>query len=302
MSDYFPTEVKLASDFVQAITRLHKQGLPRGSLTGWRSIDPYYTVMPGQWTLVTGIPGHGKSEWLDALLVNLAMQGWQFAIYSPENLPHEVHMAKVMEKYLAKPFGDGPTERIQPSEMPRGMEFLDRHFGFVHVHESMRTVEIIVDACLRHFNAQIDAGRDGPFGIVLDPWNEFEHQREDRESETEYISRTLSWIRNMAREWKNVHVFIVAHPAKLYRENGKLPVPKPYDISGSAHWYNKADNCITVWRDVQSTTNDVEIHIQKVRFKHIGKPGLVTLKYDKVTGRYSDMTVDEYARAYADVD
>jgi hypothetical protein len=46
----------------------------------------------------------------------------------------------------------------------------------------------------------------------------------------------------------------VAHPQKVARENGKLPVPRPDMISGSQHWWNKADNAITVWRDMENPT------------------------------------------------
>ena len=59
-------------------------------------------------------------------------------------------------------------------------------------------------------------------------------------------------------------------------------------ISGSQHWWNKADGCITVDRDMENPSNDVDIYVQKMRFKHIGRQGLVTLTYDRVTGRYYD--------------
>jgi hypothetical protein len=32
----------------------------------------------------------------------------------------------------------------------------------------------------------------------------------------------------------------------------------------------------------------VEIYIHKVRDKWVGKPGQVTLRYDRITGRYSE--------------
>lgn len=35
-----------------------------------------------------------------------------------------------------------------------------------------------------------------------------------------------------------------------------------------------------------SETQEVDIHVQKVRFKHIGRIGATTLNYDRVTGRY----------------
>lgn len=42
-------------------------------------------VVPGELTIVTGVPNSGKSEWIDALLANLAEQhDWCFALCSME--------------------------------------------------------------------------------------------------------------------------------------------------------------------------------------------------------------------------
>lgn len=42
-------------------------------------------VVPGELSIVTGVPNSGKSEWIDALLCNLATQhGWSFAMCSME--------------------------------------------------------------------------------------------------------------------------------------------------------------------------------------------------------------------------
>ena len=128
---------------------------------------------------------------------------------------------------------------------------------------------------------------DRKFGIVVDPWNQLEHHRTAGMSETEYISQTLSTVIDWVRK-SNVHLWLVAHPAKMQKnkDTGKLPIPTPNDVSGSAHWWAKADNCITVWRDQVEGSQEVDIHVQKIRWKHIGKVGLATLRYDRVTGRY----------------
>ncbi len=102
----------------QRLERLWDQGLPPGYSTGWPSIDQHYTVAPGQLSIVTGWPGSGKSEWLDALAVNLSQAGWKFAVFSPENQPVEVHASKILEKITGKPFGKGPTERINRDLLP----------------------------------------------------------------------------------------------------------------------------------------------------------------------------------------
>jgi len=84
-----------------------------------------------------------------------------------------------------------------------------------------------------------------------------------------------------------VHVWLIAHPAKMQKDmNGNYPVPTPYDISGSAHWRNKADNVISVWRDLLDDSKGVEVHVGKVRFREVGQPGMAKLTYDKVEGRY----------------
>lgn len=276
------------------VEELWKRGLPPGDKTGWVSVDAHYTVVPGQVTIITGWPGSGKSEWLDALLVNLMHQGWRTAIFSPENHPIELHVAKFMEKISGKPFGAGLTPRIPEQDMYAVMEELAGKFAFVQQPEDgALTAQGVIEAAWDWLKGLPHAAKRG---LVIDPWNELEHLRPKEWSETEYVSHTLSMIRNWARANK-VHVWLVAHPQKMRRDDqGKLPIPKPDMISGSQHWWNKADCCITVYRSLSEPDNrEVEIHVQKVRFKHVGRPGLVALNYERITGRYSEQDRDIYA-------
>jgi len=277
--------------FGAKVEELWEQGMPPGESTGWPSVDKHYTVAPGQFTVVTGWPGSGKSEWLDALLLNLAKRGWRFAIFSPENQPSELHIAKFIEKFLGKPFGSGPTERATKDEVREAIVEIDGWFSFLSPAADTDRVsfgiENILEATEAHFrNEGIWRSRELKRGLVIDPWNEIEHARGREWSETEYISQTLGRIRAWARA-SGVHVWIVAHPQKMPREAGKLPVPRPDMISGSQHWWNKCDAAITVWRALDEPTNpEVQIYVQKVRFKHIGRPGVINLNYDRVTGLY----------------
>jgi twinkle protein len=87
-----------------------------------------------------------------------------------------------------------------------------------------------------------------------------------------------------------VHVWFVAHPAKLQREkDGSLPNPTLYDISGSANWANKADVGLVVHRDPDRDRTRTDIFIRKVRFKSVGKIGMTSLRYERATGRYSEI-------------
>lgn len=273
------------SDCREDLLRLYRNGFEKGHPTGWRELDRFYTVRPGEFTAVTGIPGSGKSNWLDALLVNLArLHGWNFALFSPENLPIEQHMASIAEKYAGIPFHDGPMSRMNDRQLEAAMAWANEHFSWIMPSsEDDWTLEKILSTagklCLRR----------GIRGLVIDPWNELEALRPGNMTETEYISQSLKRVRVFARS-RGVHVWIVIHPAKLYRDNkGKYPVPTLYDCAGSANWRNKCDNGICVSRNLSEADSDeVEIHVQKIRFRHVGRRGMARLSYEPVCATYSE--------------
>lgn len=276
------------SEIRHEVFELHKSGgLPRGSSTGWPSVDKHYTVGLSQWTLVTGVPHAGKSEWVDALMVNLVRrEPWRFYIFSPENWPLSIHHAKILEKYIGKPFNPGPTERMHIEDVDAGEAWMEDKFFFCK--PSVPTLlGILEDASLAEPINKAPV-RPWKLGVVIDPWNQLEHSRPNNLSETEYVSRELSFVIDWVRIW-SAHVWVIAHPSKMYRDrDGKYPIPTPRDVSGSAHFWNKADNCITIHRDQVEGSQDVDVHIQKVRHRHIGRIGLATLSYDRITGKYSE--------------
>ena len=270
------------ADVVDKLDRLYNEGFERGLSTGWKAVDKHYTVRTGEWTLITGMPGHGKSNFLDALMVNLAREHqWRFCICSPENQPVERHMAGLIEKKSGKSIQIKHQHRISEDSYKDSKKWLNHYFSFV-MPEAPTVKEV-----LRLMRVQVK--RRGVQGIVIDPWNEIEHSKPAGVSETEYISKALSEFRNFARNNK-VHLWIVAHPSKMYKDkDGNYPIPTPYDVSGSAHWRNKADNALTVWRDFNEDSQIVELHVQKVRFKEVGSTGMAELAYNGVTGMYSDL-------------
>lgn len=275
-------------DLSEKIDRLYEQGWEKGTETGWAEVDRFYTVRPGEFTVITGMPNSGKSNWLDALLVNLAASyGWIFALFSPENQPLEDHMGRMLEKYAGQPFTDGPTPRMSREVLKDSKAWLTTHMHWILPDDDAQwTVETVLD------RAKALVLRKGIRGLVIDPWNELEHELPNGITETVYIGQVLKRVRQFARR-HSVHVWIVAHPQKIYREDGKYPVPTLYDISGSANWRNKADNGIVVWRDFANDQSPVEIHVQKVRFRQIGRIGMAKLNYEKATQTYAELGFDD---------
>ena len=272
------------ADITEEILDLYDNGMSGGVSIGWSNLEDFYAVRQGEWTLVTGIPSHGKSEFLDALMIKLAqLCGWKFVVCSPENQPLKRHVAKLLEKSVGKPFRNGLIPKMDSPDLMQGLDWLNDHVHFILPPEDDLTVDSILSI------AKSAVLKYGINGLVIDPWNELDHSRPNNMSETDYISQSLTKIRQFARRHE-VHVWVVAHPTKMQKDSsGNYPIPTPYDVSGSAHWRNKADNCLAVWRDLSNPDGqEVQIHIQKIRFKENGQIGRATLFYDKVTGRYFD--------------
>ena len=265
------------------IRDIYSTGFKKGLKIGFPNLDKNYTVRAGEFSVVTGIPGHGKSEFMDAVLVNMAKNhGWCFGVFSPENYPLERHSAKIIEKYIQKPFSKGKEERLSEGDLEVSISWMQEHLYFIYPKEDEMSLGSILNL------AKVLIFRKGIKGIIIDPWNEIEHNRSNSQTETEYISDCLSKIRRFARI-NEVHVWVVAHPTKLQKDKeGKYPIPTPYDISGSAHWRNKADNCLTIWRDVEANDGKVKIFTQKIRFKEVGVVGESALGYDYITGCFSN--------------
>jgi twinkle protein len=263
--------VYTAEDFEAQIISLYDDGVVKGASTGLDSLDQLYTILPGQLSVVTGLPGSGKSELIDQICVNIAMQkGWRFAIASFENPPH-MHIAKLCEKVVGKPFFG--LNKMDEDERDYALKFLNDHFVFLQSHDGApATVQSIID------RTKQAVMRMGVRGLIIDPYNYLDMGHGD--SEHQAISKMLTDIVLFCKSHE-LHAWFVAHPAKQLPDQGP---PKGQHISGSAAWFAKADCGITVHRN----GNQTEVHCWKSRFKWVGRIGMVELNYHLPTGTYSD--------------
>lgn len=297
MSDLRIKGIFRVSDHLDQVQEIFQKGVEPGDPCGWRFLGDLYRVKRGQWTVLTGIPNHGKSMWLDNVMINLAdKHGWKFLVCSPENQPIERHIISLMEIHTGKHFNrNSPYHReedfITPSEIALATVFLEEHFRFIYPEETDFNIDYILDLSDEVYQEwQFD-------GMVIDPYNELEHKRPNAMTETEYISQILSKYRRFHRS-HNTHGWMVAHPTKL-REiqnaetDGKklkmYAMPSLYDISGSANWRNKADNGIVVYRDFSTEPQKTIVSVQKIRFRECGKLGQSEFVYNQVNNRLMEV-------------
>jgi twinkle protein len=270
-----------AEHFRDMVWELYEKGVGKGESVGYPSVDEFYTIVPGQVTICTGIPSSGKSEFIDQVMVNLATdKGWRFGICSFENEPR-LHIAKLMAKRAESHFFEGPTRRMSNEEYKAAFDWVQEHFAFVWQDDgALANLDSILD------RLRVAILRYGIRGAVIDPYNFISRDVRDK-SETEWISDMLTKVKAFAMG-HGVHIFFVAHPTKLQRGvDGKIPVPGGYDISGSAAWFAKADCGITVHREKDNPLV-AQIHVWKCRFGWVGKQGSTNLLYNPSTTCYVD--------------
>lgn len=270
-------------DFESQLLTFFEGGMSSGLSTGWDNVDELYTVMPGELTIVSGIPNSGKSEWVDALTMNLALQqGWKFAAFSPEN-GKEQHVTKLVEKRVEMPSDPKSSFRMSVDTYFSGAAWVQDHYYFIvaDADGDMPTLDWILD------KAASAVLRYGIRGLIIDPWNEIERVPVNGQNETESVSIALSKMKRFARN-HGIHIWLIAHPSKLMadKKTNIIPPPSLYDIAGSAHFVNKCDNGIVIHR-CKSIDDTTEVYVRKVRFKHVGTTGDTMLTYNRMTGRFS---------------
>jgi twinkle protein len=272
----FPVEgVFTASDLFDELDLLYREGLKPGLKIN-DPIDSMLSFERGRLYTITGIPGHGKSEYLDYWLVRLNMiHGLKFGYFSPENFPLQLHQSKIISKIVGSEFSQ---HKMAYSSFVDAVQYVSENFFWVMPPERFDIDTILEKARYLVF-------RKGITGFVIDPYNKLEHRQDRGESETNYISRFLDTLVNFCHK-NNVSIFLVAHPRKMQKQkdSGKMEVPNLYDINGSANFFNKTDFGITVYRDFFEKV--VTVHVQKVKFKHLGEVGAMPYVYNYHNGRF----------------
>jgi twinkle protein len=241
---------------------------------GHAAVDEMIRVRRGDFSVVTGIPNMGKSTWINEMACRLAHRhGGVTAFFSPEQRPQIDHCRALRWWFLGKP----PTLWTR-DEVAQADDWIDRHFVFL-VPDDEADQDVTLDWVLDAAAASVI--RQNAKMIVIDPWNEIEHAVPRDQTLTFYTGQA---IKRFARRF-NVHQLVAAHPAKVQKDKrtGEWPVPTLYDISDSAHWYNKPDIGMVVhWVPDRSI-----IRVGKVRYQGInGQRGDLPVEFDRYQGRY----------------
>jgi len=286
---YFPVDGTYNFDNLQTnLLDLYRSGLPKTmKLTKpcFGNLSNIFSTMNGQLTVVTGIPSHGKSNFLEWYLLNLIDEHEvKVSVFSPEHNPLELHLSNFIQKAVGKPFfGDvDGVKKITEEDIQRFGDWSRERLYFT----SGGAGEVVDwDWLLDKFKEQLFS-----FGInvfVVDAWNKV--QMPKGMSGKEGIDSTLTRITAFCQQ-NNVQVFLVAHPTKMRKnERGQYELPQLYDVSGSADFRNQTHNGFSVYRHFanENDPGSTDFFNLKTKFSFQGKINeAVKFIYHIPTARY----------------
>lgn len=273
------------NDLASGIYDLYENGLPKTIKPKHHSFDginDIFSIMMGQLTTVTGIPSHGKSNFVEWYVLNLVHDyDLKASFYSPEHSPMSLHQTTFIEKAVGRNFwhdNDG-LPKITKADIDRYIEWADNRI-YTTAADSGQTVDW--EWLLEKFKEQLFS-----YGInifVIDAFNKVAMPSGNR---LDNINDVLTKLTSFCQV-NDVHVILIAHPTKMKKEDDGVTYQKPtlYDVSGSADFRNQTHNGFTIHREFGEDAKTIFVNT-KTKFKFQGKIGEETfLEYDLPTGRY----------------
>lgn len=253
---------------------------------GMHKLDDHFRVRPMDFTVVTGIPGQGKTSLLTDIACRMVTQhGWTVAFASFEQQPQIDHRRNLRTYFNRKKVIYQTEEEREAADA-----WIDQNFSFIVPNDED---EVTLSWTLERAAASVV--QHGSKMIIVDPWNEMDHVKPDPTmSLTEYTSFAIKEFKRFARKYQ-CHVVVCAHPTKQRKlDDGTYGIPTLYDISDSAAWANKADAGIVVWRGAVKGVPKTIIRVAKSRYHdQIGVPGEVEASFDPNNNRFNVLEMSE---------
>lgn len=275
-------------DLQGGILDLYENGIPKTmKLTKpcFEGLDKVFSTMSGQMTVVTGIPSHGKSNFLEWYLLNLIDEhNVKCSVFSPEHNPMELHMTNFIQKAVGKPFF-GAVEGVEKVTKEDIQRFGKWSESRLYLTGGGAGEVVDWDWIFDKFKEQVFT-----FGInvfVIDAWNKV--QMPQGMQGKEGIDQTLTRLTAFCQQ-NNVQVFLVAHPTKMKKnDRGEYDLPQLYDVSGSADFRNQTHNGFSVYRKFQTENEEgsTDFYNLKTKFAFQGEiGGTIKFRYHIPTARY----------------
>jgi hypothetical protein len=282
-----PKDVIFGEDVKEEALRIFHNGYESAFTTYVPELDEFFKWKRGEITLLSGIGNYGKSTFLKyIILMQVLYDGKKFALFSPEDNPAAEFYHDLVEMALGQRCTPDSLNKPNQEMYERWYDFISKHIFYVYPKTIAPTPEYIKERFLELIiKEKID-------GCVIDPFNQLTNDYASHGNRSDkYLEFLLS---DFSRFAQNNQVFftVVAHPAKMRKEQGSMNYPEPdvFDIADGAMWNNKMDNILIYHRPLRGedpqnptcTFSSKKIRRQKI----VGKVGTLNFELSRGIRRF----------------
>ncbi|MGI4867480.1 MAG: hypothetical protein ACRYFZ_26410 [Janthinobacterium lividum] len=278
----------------------YRHGREKGQTTNNRYLDPYFKWMPGYTNVITGWPGHGKSQlFFELLLLRAVFDSKKSAIWPSENLPAQRFFDGLIHTLTGRPTDRSMVGALSLSEYGRAKDFIREHFIVIDPPTGMPYTPAHL---LAYFEAAI--AKYGVAHCMLDPWNKCDHSALTKMGGIEpYLVHTLGLCTKWSQDTRQCLV-LTAHPKRAEENMGygkTRPVPTGGTISGGQTWENMAHYVGAMHRPYDYVEGDTHAAFYAHKSKDErnvarrgaigavsldGTPPMVPIHWDEISNRY----------------
>jgi len=223
-SDTESLQIKRPSEYMDEVESYFSDDLTGGIPLPFEKTINDFKVRMGEVTLVTGYSGHGKSAWLNYVMLHLLKHN-KSMIASFEMKP------RATLGRMCQQTGESNPNTVYIRDFLNKLE----HHLYLYDPEGETTSQKVLDViyyCAEKLNIKI---------IVLDSLMKCGINEDDLNKQKDFANKLAVAARDL-----NIHIFLVAHSRKTADENVNS---SKFDIAGSANLSNLVDNVLSVHRN-----------------------------------------------------
>jgi len=288
------------SDLKNDILNLYDNGLPDTIYPKsyrFKQLKSIFSIMLGQVTTVTGIPSHGKSNFVDDYVLNLINDyDFKCSWFSPEHNPMSLYQTNLMEKVIGRSFWKDKTAkdgskvaRITKQEIDEYEEWANEKIYLTGAEgDTLPTWTWLIEK----FKEQMYS-----FGINIFVVDAFNKVLLPKGNKIDEINNVLTKLTHFSQS-NNVAIILVAHPTKMKKDEKtkEYEVPTLYDVSGSADFRNQTHNGFTIYRHFEKDNQEgyTVFYNMKTKLLYQGEIGAkCEFSYSLINGRYYERYTPE---------
>lgn len=278
--------------FWESVLEVAKEGDRVGAEISLKNFADIFRFRGSGILTITGIPGHGKTEFIDQCILDLArLYRHESLIAGFEQSPQE-HILKLAQKLIGKNVTCKSylTKENIPT-LKKAVSYLTSQIKHIDTIKNGGEITKLLEIAAKRIHKSREEGIGVKY-FVIDPYNMLS-LKGSKLNGYEKVEEILRKITHFSHQM-DVMVILIAHPVKIKKDpkTGAYEIPDFYSVKGSSAFFEMSYHGIVIFRHGYKASDAILARILKVKQSKLGKTMAdATFTFDSNSTRY--IPIDE---------